>query len=176
MKNGHALHVYFGQSKGKTTCAMGLAIRAAGQGKKVLVSQLMKTNTSGELASLRLIPNITIVLGEPITKLTNMMTEQELAEEKQRQRANFEKICGEIRKVQPDMIVLDELLVAEHMDFVDTQRVLDSIDEWLETSEVVLTGHWASEVIRERADYVTEMVKCKHPYDQGVMARRGVEF
>lgn len=176
MRNGHALHVYFGQSKGKTTCAMGLAIRAAGQGKKVLVSQLMKTNTSGELNSLRQLDNITVVLGEPITKLTNMMSEQELAEEKLRQRANFEKICGEIRALKPDMIVLDELCVAEHLDFVDTERVLECIDEWLLTSEVVLTGHWASEVIRERADYVTEMVKCKHPYDEGVQARRGVEF
>lgn len=176
MKNGHALHVYFGQSKGKTTCAMGLAIRAAGQGKKVLVSQLMKTNTSGELASLEKLPNITIVLGEPISKLTTSMNEQELADEKLRQRSNFEKICGKIRALKPDMVVLDELLVAEHLGFLDAESILARIDEWLETSEVVLTGHWACDAVLEKADYVTEMVKRKHPFDQGVKARRGVEF
>ena len=70
MKSGHALHVYFGECKGKTTAAMGLAIRAAGQKRKVLVSQFMKTNTSGELNILNHIDNIKIVYGSPIQKLT----------------------------------------------------------------------------------------------------------
>lgn len=176
MKNGHALHVYFGESKGKTTAAMGLAIRAAGQDRRVLVSQFMKTNTTGELNSLRKIPNIHVVLGEPILKLTTKMTPEELAAEKLRQRANFEKICQAVDEMKPDMIVLDELLVAQSMDMVDTDRVLECLDKWLEGAEVVLTGRWVSDAILERADYATEMVKRKHPFDQGVMARRGVEF
>ncbi len=176
MKNGHALHIYFGECKGKTTAAMGLAIRAAGQGKIVLLCQFMKTNTTGELNSLKLIPNVHIVLGEPITKLTTMMTEQELADEKRRQRENFNKFCSEINHIRPDLIVMDELLVAESMDMVDSDKVLSCVDEWLETAEVVLTGRWASDELIEKADYVTEMVKRKHPFDQGIMARRGIEF
>lgn len=176
MKNGHALHVYFGESKGKTTVAMGLAIRAAGQGRRVLLSQFMKTNTTGELNSLRLIPNVSIVLGEPISKLTTRMTPEELAQEKARQRANFDKICAEIDRIQPEVVVLDELLVAESMDMVDSDRVLERLDKWLESAEVVLTGRWVSDAILEKADYATEMVKRKHPFDQGVMARKGIEF
>lgn len=176
MKNGHALHVYFGESKGKTTAAMGLALRAAGQGRKVLLSQFMKTNTTGELNSLRQISSVSIVLGEPILKLTSRMTPVELTLEKAKQRANFEKICAEIDRIQPDVIVLDELLVAESMDMVASDRVLECLDKWLESAEVVLTGRWVSDRILEKADYATEMVKHKHPFDRGVMARKGIEF
>lgn len=176
MKNGHALHVYFGEGKGKTTAAMGLAVRAAGQKRRVLLSQFMKTNDSGELASIARIPEIRVVLGEPISKLTTRMTPEELAQEHVRQRQNFEKICAEIDAFVPDLIVLDELLVAEHCGLLDTDCVLACVDRWLDGAEVVLTGRWLSPALMERADYATEMVKRKHPFDEGVMARRGIEF
>ena len=176
MNNGHALHVYYGDGKGKTTAAMGLALRAAGQGLSVLVGQLLKTNTSGELASLRLLPGVCISLGEPVRKLTFRMTSDELADEKRRQRANFEKIRDEIRAKRPDLIVMDELLTAEHLGFVDAKDVMEAVREWLPFAEVALTGRWCCEEILTSADYATEMVKRRHPYDQGIAARRGIEY
>ncbi|MBQ8972569.1 MAG: cob(I)yrinic acid a,c-diamide adenosyltransferase [Clostridia bacterium] len=176
MKSGNALHIYFGECKGKTTAAMGLAIRAAGQKRKVLISQFMKTNTSGELNILNHIDNIKIVYGSPIQKLTTQMTPEELAAERVRQKENFDLICRSIAEWEPELIVLDELLVAEKMGFVEADTIIARIDDWLDYAEVVLTGRWCCERLMEKADYATEMVKHKHPFDQGVMARKGIEY
>ena len=176
MKNGHALHLYFGDGKGKTTAAMGLAVRAAGQGRKVLIGQFLKTNTTGEFDSLRKLENVVLALGEPVAGLTRGLSDAEREEEKARQRRNFERICARVEEEKPDVIVLDEFLVAEHLGYLDSERAAAFVEAWLENAEVVLTGRWASEALMARADYVTEMVKRKHPYDAGVMARRGIEF
>lgn len=176
VKNGHALHLYFGDGKGKTTAAMGLAVRAAGQGRKVLIGQFLKTNTTGEFDSLRKLENVVLALGEPVAGLTMGMSDAEREEEKARQRRNFERICARVEEEKPDVIVLDEFLVAEHLGYLDSERAAAFVEAWLENAEVVLTGRWASEALMARADYVTEMVKRKHPYDAGVMARRGIEF
>ncbi len=176
VKNGHALHLYFGDGKGKTTAAMGLAVRAAGQGRKVLIGQFLKTNTTGEFDSLRKLENVVLALGEPVAGLTMGMSDAEREEEKARQRRNFERICARVEEEKPDVIVLDEFLVAEHLGYLDSERAAAFVEAWLENAEVVLTGRWASEALMARADYATEMVKRKHPYDAGVMARRGIEF
>lgn len=89
MKNGHALHLYFGDGKGKTTAAMGLAVRAAGQGRKVLIGQFLKTNTTGEFDSLRKLENVVLALGEPVAGLTMGMSDAEREEEKARAEAQF---------------------------------------------------------------------------------------
>ncbi len=115
VKNGHALHLYFGDGKGKTTAAMGLAVRAAGQGRKVLIGQFLKTNTTGEFDSLRKLENVVLALGEPVAGLTMGMSDAEREEEKARQRRNFERICARVEEEKPDVIVLDEFLVAEHL-------------------------------------------------------------
>lgn len=176
VKNGHALHLYFGDGKGKTTAAMGLAVRAAGQGRKVLIGQFLKTNTTGEFDSLRKLENVVLALGEPVAGLTMGMSDAEREEEKARQRRNFERICARVEEEKPDVIVLDEFLVAEHLGYLDSERAAAFVEAWLENAEVVLTGRWASEALMARADYATEMVKHRHPYDAGVMARRGIEF
>ena len=176
VKNGHALHLYFGDGKGKTTAAMGLAVRAAGQGRKVLIGQFLKTNTTGEFDSLRKLENVVLALGEPVAGLTMGMSDAEREEEKARQRRNFERICARVEEEKPDVIVLDEFLVAEHLGYLDSERAAAFVEAWLENAEVVLTGRWASEALMARADEATEMVKRKHPYDAGVMARRGIEF
>ena len=176
LKNGHALHLYYGDGKGKTTAAMGLAARAAGQGRNVLIGQFLKTNTTGEFRSLGQIENVFLALGEPVAGLTMGMSEAERAEERARQMRNFERVREEIEARRPDVVVLDEFLVAESLGYLDGARALACVDAWLESAEVVLTGRWASEPLLERADYATEMVKRKHPYDEGVAARRGIEF
>lgn len=176
MVNGHALHLYFGEGKGKTTAAMGLALRAAGQGRSVLVSQFLKTNTTGELNALAKLDNVRVVLGEPVAGLTMGMSDAEREEERQRQRRNFARVCEAVEAFAPDLIVLDEFLVAERFGYLDSAQAVACIERWLAHAEVVLTGRWASEGLLARADYATEMVKHRHPYDAGVMARRGIEF
>ena len=122
MKNGHALHLYFGDGKGKTTAAMGLAVRAAGQGRKVLIGQFLKTNTTGEFDSLRKLENVVLALGEPVAGLTMGMSDAEREEEKARQKRNFERICARVEEEKPDVIVLDEFLVADHLGYLDGER------------------------------------------------------
>ena len=103
-------------------------------------------------------------------------SEAERAEERARQMRNFERVREEIEARRPDVVVLDEFLVAESLGYRDGARALACVDAWRDSAEVVLTGRWASEPLLERADYATEMVKRKHPYDEGVAARRGIEF
>ena len=176
MKNGNALHVYYGDGKGKTTAAMGLAVRALGTGRRVLIAQFLKRNDSGELKSLARLDGARIVLGEPILKLTSRMTPEELAQEKIRQRGKLERIERIAQEASPELIVLDEILVAVHLKLIDESTVIADIDDWLSCSEVVCTGRWVSESILSRADYITRMVKERHPYDQGVKARLGIEL
>ena len=175
MKNGNALHLYYGDGKGKTTAAMGLALRAAGQGRRVLIAQWLKNNRSGELNALKALANVEIVLGEPIARLTSRMAEEERRREGLRQAAHYDRVAERIEDIHPQLIVLDELAVAIHKGFVDEDEAVTDCVRWLGSAEVVVTGRWAPESLLAKADYITEMVKHRHPYDLGVPARPGIE-
>ena len=176
MVNGNALHVYYGEGKGKTTAAMGRALRALGQGKHVLIAQFMKRNDSGELTALAGLQGAHICPTEPIDKFTGRMTPEELLQEKKRQARNLDAVERQVEAVAPDMIVLDEVLVAIHTGLLDGERVLRLAEKWLKRAELVCTGRWKDEALAQRADYVTRMVSERHPYEKGIAARRGIEW
>ena len=170
-------HIYFGNGKGKTTAALGLALRAAGCGQSVVIIQFLKDWKCGELNSLSLLKNVTILRGKASggTFVHEMSVEQK-AETKRIHDENLKKALEMQKNGQCDMMVLDEALDAYALGVLDAGMFVRLLDNKPDSLELIITGHSADAGIIKCADYVTEMVKHKHPYDLGVAARRGVEF
>jgi len=168
------LHVYTGNGKGKTTAALGLAFRASGHGKHVLIVQFMKGETKyGEISSSEHFPNLTIVqFGRP--QFVNLRHPSPEDIELAKKGLAYAKEAIESKKY--GMIILDEINVALHAGLVSLADVLQLIEKKPEELELVFTGRWASEKIIEKADYVTEMKEIKHPFRKGFLGRMGVEW
>ena len=167
------IQVYFGNGKGKTTAALGLALRAAGRGKEVLIIQFMKKWDYGELHSIQLIPQITIK-----TFGTKDFVHKGKAKEIDYQEAKKAFIEGvqAANSGQYDMIIFDELNVAIYFELLELQQVLDFLEEKPEEVEIIITGRNAPKEIIDKADLVTEMCEIKHPYQKGIQARIGIEY
>ena len=170
------IHLYYGYGKGKTTAALGLALRAAGCGVKVVLVQFLKESTSGELCQLELLPNITVLRGTAARVFVCDMTPTQLAETRTIQNGNLEKARALAASGGCGLLILDEALDAWQLGLLDEALFLDLVYHKPETLELVITGHKPDDRIIAAADYVTEMVKIKHPYDTGVQGRRGIEF
>ena len=170
------IHIYYGDGKGKTTAAIGLAVRAAGSRMKVLFVQFLKTEFSGEGHTLSHTENITLTFAPVELKFTYDMDEAE----KQKASAMFRKIFDDavttVLTQKYDMIVLDEIFSAVEAGMINEHSVYEFVSNAPKNLEVVMTGHNPPERILELADYITEMKKIKHPYDRGVQARFGIEF
>lgn len=167
------VHVYTGTGKGKTTAALGLALRAAGHGMRVYMIQFMKGDINyGELASAESVPNLTIVqFGRP-SFVDRDEPEKEDIGLAQKGLNHASEI---IARNDIDILVLDELNVAVDFGLVDIEDVLSLIESRPGHMELVITGRNAHERVMEKADYVTDMRKVKHPYDSGVLGRLGIE-
>lgn len=174
MKKMGCIHIYYGDGKGKTTAAAGLALRAAGRGLRVLFVQFLKDNDSGERKAMRQISNITCYQGRAEEKFVFQMS----AEEKEQTRKYCESVLDNVTAEAEnyDVIILDEVICAIQTMVLDEQKLLEIISRKPEATELVLTGNSPSEELLKRADYVTQMVKIKHPYDQGMIARKGIEL
>ena len=169
------IHIYCGDGKGKTTASLGLPIRCAGRGGKVLFTQFLKDMETGELASLARIPGITVIRGKGFKKFTFQMIPEELAEAKKIQTQMFDEIVDTVRKDPPDMLVLDEILVTCSLGLLDEKKVLQFLRTKPKKLEVVMTGRNPSQALIDMADYVSEICKRKHPFDKGIGARVGIE-
>ncbi len=168
------LHIYCGDGKGKTTCSMGLAVRAAGHGRKVVVAQFLKSDNSGERAVLEQLPTVNCIPVPGTMKFTFLMNEQEKADTRTQMTAIFSR-AAELGR-ESDLLVLDELCSAISTGMVPLEEVLAFLDSRPESLEVVITGRDPAPELQERADYITEMRKIKHPFDKGVNAREGIEW
>ncbi len=169
--------VYTGDGKGKTTAAMGLALRAAGYGRKVLVIQFVKTWFTGEKGGFELIPNVEFIqAGKGFYKiLGDKLPEQEHVEAAQ---AAFGLAQARIASGQYDVVVLDEIIGSVTGGLLPLEPVLELIDSKPPLLDLVLTGHRGKELpaLLERADLITEMVKIKHPYDSGILAKKTIDY
>lgn len=169
------IHIYCGDGKGKTTAGMGLCVRAAGHGYRVLIHQFMKDNSTGERNVLQLSENITIVDGLPHEKFSFQMTPEEKIQRKayytEQLRAVTKKACEE----PYDVLFLDETIYTIQAGLLDEAVVLDFLKNKPSHLEVILTGQGPSQALIDAADYVSEIRKVKHPFDQGVSARKGIE-
>ena len=170
-------HIYYGNGKGKTTAALGLALRAAGCGQSVIIVQFLKDWNCGELNTLALLPNITILRGKASGgTFVHEMSNEQKAETKAIHDENLRKALEIQKNGRCDLLVLDEALDAYALGVLDTGLFEGLLKDKPDKLELVVTGHSADSQLTEFADYVTEMVKHKHPYDCGVTARRGIEF
>ena len=170
------VHIYCGDGKGKTSAAVGLAVRFASTGKSVLFYQFMKPETSGERQMLQLLPNITVLSGYQITKFSFQMNETEKAQAAAGYQRQFEEIVQMVQGGQYGLLVLDEILSCISCGFLKLETVIDFLQHSPTELEVVLTGRDPDERLIACADYVSEIKKIKHPFDQGIPARKGIEF
>jgi cob(I)alamin adenosyltransferase len=172
--------VYTGDGKGKTTASLGIALRATGHGLKVCMVQFLKRNSKcGE----HLFTEKTKVFeihqfGAP--KLPEgkiyVPIKRKSEEAKEAARSAFSFTKGIIEKGEYDLIILDEINLALDYGFIEIDEVIDLIKDKPENLELILTGRRAPKEIIEAADLVTEMVEIKHPYKDGLGARRGIEY
>lgn len=169
------VHVYYGDGKGKTTAAFGLALRCAGRGKQVVIAQFLKSGESGEVTAAMRLPNVTLVRGNGVQKFTFQMDDAEKAQAAQECKDLFQKAAGLAADGEVRLLVLDEVIDACQY-FLPVEELTRFLDSRPEGLEVVITGHALPGALAERADYITRMAKEKHPYDQGIMARPDIEF
>ena len=165
------VHLYCGDGKGKTTAAMGLALRALGQGMRVVVVQFLKNGTSGELEPLKEL-GAAVYSGQPGAKFTFQMNAEEKAQATKENNARL----AEALQQPCDLLILDEICAARNSGMVDEALAKQAVLERPQHQEVVLTGRNPETWMVEAADYITEMQPRRHPYEQGIPARKGIEF
>jgi cob(I)alamin adenosyltransferase len=167
------IHLYTGNGKGKTTAALGLALRAAGAGFKVYIGQFVKGMPYAELDALKsFAPQIIVrqfgrdcfIVHEPQPEDISMA------------RAGLEEVAGIIAGREFDLVVLDEVCIALHYKLFGEQELIDILHSKADCTEVILTGRYAPLSLIELADLVTEMKEVKHYYNNGIEARKGIEF
>ncbi|MDD5428581.1 MAG: cob(I)yrinic acid a,c-diamide adenosyltransferase [Candidatus Omnitrophica bacterium] len=166
------VQVYTGSGKGKTTAALGLALRASGAGLKVSIQQFAKSGEYCEIKALRRLGNIKVsqcgskcfIKGRPDT------SDIECA------RRGLKKAKGDIFSGKFDLVILDEVNVAMKLKLIKIKDVIDVIKRRPKSVELVLTGRDCPASIKKMADLVTEMREIRHPYKRGINARRGIEY
>jgi len=166
------IHIYTGDGKGKTSAAMGLAIRAAGHGKKVVIVQFLKGNDTGELHSLGLIPNITVIRNSEAKGFFHTVPSDIRLKITEENNDNIRKALA----LPYDLIVLDEICAAYDLKAIDRKVVDDLLRDFSPEKELVLTGRNPPQHFCDAADYISEIHKVKHPFDLGVQAREGIEY
>ncbi|MBR2578231.1 MAG: cob(I)yrinic acid a,c-diamide adenosyltransferase [Erysipelotrichaceae bacterium] len=170
------IHIYCGDGKGKTTAATGLAVRAAGSGMKVLIARFMKKAASSELDALKLIPGIEVIPIEKEFRYVKVKNENVSEEAIEYLNEYFDRAVEKAMSGEYDLFVMDEIIGATRRDLIHVGKLIDFLDKRPENLEVVMTGRGPLDVLVEKADYVSEVRKIKHPIDQGIYARKGIEF
>ena len=187
------LHLYWGNGKGKTTAAMGLALRALGHGRRVVIVQFLKDGTSGEIAPLRTAG--ATVYACPNAKFTWLMDENDKAQARAVSADALEKALPSKKSIKelsrgmrmklnlasalahrPELLVLDEACAALKSNILDEALLRKAAAFAKDGREVVVTGRDPAPWLQDAADYSTEMQMHKHPYTQGIAAREGVEY
>jgi len=168
------VQVFTGDGKGKTTAALGMALRALGHDMKVFVAVFMKGDYPyGEWEALARFPNITVArFGfRTFTDPKNVKPE-----EREQARLALAAARDAMLSRQYDLVILDEVNVAVGFELIPVEDVVSLINERPPQVELILTGRRANAKLVELADLVTECVKVKHPFDQGTRARPGIEY
>ena len=176
MEKKSCVHIYCGDGKGKTTAAVGQAVRMAGRGKKVLFARFLKNENSGELKILDQIEEIEVIHMSKSFGFFKSLNEKEKEEWKKTYRELWMTIQNKIKTGDYDLLVMDEFLHALRYQIVSEEEILKFLKERPADLEVVMTGRNPSEKMVKAADYVSDIRKIKHPYDQGIPARKGIEY
>jgi len=172
MKQLGYIHLYTGNGKGKTTAALGLALRAAGAEKKVFIGQFVKGMHYAELTTLKRLPEITIKQYGRKCFIENSPTLEDIEAAKQ----GLTEIAQIIPSDEYNMIILDEVCIALYYNLFTVQELINVLNNKTENTEIILTGRYAPKELYEIADLITEMKEIKHYYNDGVKARIGIEY
>ena len=168
------VQIYTGNGKGKSTAAIGQAVRSAGFGFKTYIAQFMKEYPYNELVSLKHLSEwITIEQfgGDEFVYKKELPGEYELANARRGLNTAKEKMLSGVY----DLIILDEAIVAIYFRLIETEDLVEFIKEKPENVELILTGRYCPEDLIELADLVTEMKEVKHYYQKGITSRKGIE-
>lgn len=168
------IHLYCGDGKGKTTAALGLALRAAGAGKQVVFTQFFKDGSSSEIGTLAALPGVRVFHADTVRGFYRNMTPPQREQAGKDYTALFRQVTQAAQEA--DLLILDEIVSACNRGVVPEKLVTDFLREKPARLEVVLTGRNPSAALLELADYITEMRKLRHPFDRGIGARKGIEF
>jgi cob(I)alamin adenosyltransferase len=170
------IHVYTGEGKGKTTAAFGLATRAAGHGKNVLILQFLKSKTksSGEIISAKKIGINVIKFKNQTSPLFDPKVKPSELKESIKKAIN--RAIEEMDSGLYDLIIMDEFISVLNSGYATLKDLKKILEVKPENLELVFTGRGAPKELIDIADYVTEMQMIKHPYTKGVKARKGIEF
>jgi cob(I)alamin adenosyltransferase len=173
------VQIYTGDGKGKTTAALGLALRAAGQGNKVLIYQFLKPPclNTGERVALSSLPSIKIESLDIQWDMEKSFKDPKAISAAQTAiHEKLERLSKAAAKHEFDILILDEIVYCVSKGLAkleDVKKVIDGRDKHV---EIILTGRGATPELIAMADLVTEMKKIKHPFDKGIVARKGIEF
>ena len=172
------VHIYCGDGKGKTSAAIGLAVRAAGCGRRVVVARFLKTDDSGEVEILKKLPEVTLI---PCRKNFGFVRSMDAETKKECADYNRNLFFEAVKLAEDaDLVVFDEIMAAVNYGMIPEKNVLDFLEKRPKKGEpdgleVVLTGRNPSAALRERSDYDSEIRKEKHPFDRGITGRDGIE-
>lgn len=170
------IHIYCGDGKGKTTAATGLAVRAAGRNRRVLIARFLKTDDSGEVISLGQMENITVFPCTRTFGFYSQMSDQQKEEAASYYQELFTQAWKKAETENYDMLILDEIMAACNYHLVPEEWLQKCLQGRQDTLEVVLTGRNPSQKLIDMADYVSEIQMRKHPFANGVTAREGIEY
>lgn len=170
------IHIYTGTGKGKTTSAVGLACRALGTGLKVCYVSFHKRPEKYGYTEMKILTQAgALVLnrakGHP--HLDKSIDPQVVSEEAY---AALDELENRLSQEHFDMLIMDEILISVRDQYITEQRLIDFVQRKPEQLELVLTGRGATPNVMALADYVSEINKIKHPFDQGILSRSGVEY
>ncbi|MDR0348541.1 MAG: cob(I)yrinic acid a,c-diamide adenosyltransferase [Tannerella sp.] len=167
------IQVYTGNGKGKTTAALGLALRAAGAGKKVFFAQFVKGQEYSEIYAVReFLPAVTVKQYGLDCFIVNTPARADI----DMARKGLEEISVIVSSGEYDIVVLDEANIAIFYNLFTSTELIDVLKRKPDSVEIIITGRYACSEVLDAADLVTEMKEVKHYYTDGVEARKGIEF
>jgi len=169
-------HIFTGDGQGKTSAALGLALRFAGYGGNVIIVQFGKGRVTGELISLAQIPNIRVLRNGCDYGFWSSMSEKDRLRLREENNINLNTALLLAKNDSCDLLVLDEIISAYENGAVDRELVDTLLDRKPPEMELVLTGRNAPQRFIEHSDYVSEIKCLRHPYEHGIAARKGVEY
>lgn len=176
IKEGY-VQIYTGDGKGKTTAAIGLGIRAAGNDMVVYMVQFLKNRKSGEIKSInKLGSNFKVYNFEKEKGFFWTLNEEEKKELKYEINETYKFCIETIKNNRCDILILDEIMGALTNKLLNEQQIIDLIEIKPRTMEIIMTGRNVPEAIINKADLVTEMKEIKHYFNKGVPAREGIEY
>ena len=165
-----------GEGKGKTSAAMGMALRMLGHEEPVLIAQFMKDGKTGEIDALRRFPQCHVFDGLRMEGFTWRMSDRDIDQARAVYQSVVQTLAGEVRRIKPRLLVLDELNVCLAMNLLSFEDAQLLIQAGLLQGDVVVTGRYASPRMEAFADYISVIAAKKHPFDEGLPAREGIEW